>query len=57
MLRRMIGDASEHVGEIVRRVDVVELGAFDQGVHRSGSLTATIGAGEEPVLAADRDAA
>lgn len=53
----MVGDACEHVGEIVLRVDAVELGAFDQRVHRCGPSAAGIGAGEEPVLAADGDAA
>jgi hypothetical protein len=33
------------------RVDVVELGGADQGVHRRGTLAATIGAGEQPRLA------
>src|SRR5205823_9776919 len=33
----MIGDARQHVGEVVLRVETVEFGAFDQGVHRRGA--------------------
>jgi hypothetical protein len=44
----MIGDAGEHVGEPRLRVDVVELGRGDQGVHRGGALATGIGAGEQP---------
>jgi len=39
------------------RVDVVELGGADQRVECCGALAATIGAGEQPSLAAERDAA
>ena len=53
----VIGDAGEDVGEPGLRVDVVELGGDDQGVHEGGALTAAIGAGEEPGLAAEGDAA
>ena len=47
----------EQVGEIELRIEAVELGAFDQRVHRGGAAATGIGAGEQPVLAADRDAA
>ena len=49
----MIGDAGEHVGEPGLRIDVVELGSFDQRVQRSGALAAAIGAGEQPGPAAE----
>src|SRR5712692_6911138 len=52
----MVGDAGEQVGEIELRIEAVELGAFDQRVHRSGASATGIGAGEQPVFAADRDA-
>jgi hypothetical protein len=38
----MIGDAGEQVGEILLRVETVELGALDQGVDRSGAAAAGI---------------
>jgi hypothetical protein len=36
----MIGDAAENAGEPGLRVDIVELGRGDQGVHRRGALAA-----------------
>src|SRR5205823_13290948 len=33
----VIGDARQHVGEVVLRIETVEFGAFDQGVHRRGA--------------------
>jgi hypothetical protein len=54
---RVIGDAGEQVGEIVLRVEGVELGGFDQRMVSGRAPAAGIGAGEEIVLAADRDAA
>ena len=53
----MIGDAGEHVGEPGLRIDVVELGRVDQRVHDRGALAAAIGAGEQPGLAAEGNAA
>jgi hypothetical protein len=53
----VIGDTRQHVGEVALRVELVEVGAFDQRVHRRGAATAGVGAGEQVVLAADRDAA
>ncbi len=55
--RRVIRNAGEHVGEVVLRVNAVELCAFDQRVHSGGAAAAGIGAGEEIVFAADRDTA
>ena len=42
----MIVDPAEHTGEPGLRVDVVELGRGDQGVHRCGALAAAVGTGE-----------
>ena len=39
---RMIGDASEDIGEPSLRIDIVELGGLDQGVDDGGALTAAI---------------
>jgi hypothetical protein len=51
----MIGDAGEQVGDVELRVEAVELGAFDQRVHRGGAASTGVGAGEQPVLAANRN--
>jgi hypothetical protein len=53
----VIGDAGQHVGEVVLRVATVELGGLDQGVDRRGAVAAGVGTGEQIVLAADRDTA
>ena len=53
----MIGDAGEDVGEPGLRVDVVELCGADRGVHERGALAAPIGAGEQPRLSTQSDAA
>jgi len=42
----MVGDAAQHVGQPGLRIDVVELGGGDQGVHRRGPLATAIGTGE-----------
>jgi hypothetical protein len=47
---RVIGQASEHVGEPGLRVDIVELGGGDQRVDRSSAPAAFVGAGEGSVL-------
>jgi len=49
----MVGDADEHVGDIVLRVETVKLCALDQRVDRSGAAAAGIGAGKQIILAAD----
>ena len=54
---RMVGDAGEHVGEPSLGVDVVELGGGDQAVDDGGALAAAVGAGKQPRLAAECDAA
>ena len=53
----VIGDAGEHIGEPSLGIDVVEFGGLNQRVHDGGALTATLGAGEEPGLASECDAA
>jgi len=51
----VVGDAGEHVGEVVLRVETVELGALDQRVDRGGAATAGIGSGKQVILAANVD--
>jgi len=45
---RMVGDASEHVGEPGLRIDAIELGGGDQGVDRRCPLATAVGADEQP---------
>jgi hypothetical protein len=40
--RRVVGNADEHLGEIVLRVEAVELGAFDQRIERGAETLAGI---------------
>ena len=54
-MNRVIGNVAQHVGEPSLRIDVVHLGGDDQAVHERRPLTTAIGAGEQPVLAADRN--
>ena len=54
---RMVCDPGQHVGEPGLRIDVVHLGGDDQGVHDRGPVAAAIGAGEQPGLPPERDAA
>ena len=49
---RRPGDAAEDIGEPGLRVDVVELGGADEGVHRRRPRAAAVGAGEQPRLSA-----
>ena len=53
----MVVDAGEDVGEPSAGIDVVEFAGLDQCVDRSGTTPAAVGAGEDPVLAADSNAA
>lgn len=48
-----VGDPGDDVGEPCLRIDVVELGRSDEGVHRRRTLAATLGAGEEPAKSQD----
>jgi hypothetical protein len=54
---RMVGDAGQHVSEIRFGVEAVDFGRANQAVDRGGALAASIGAGEQVVLAAQSDAA
>ena len=54
-LGRVGGDAREQVAQVGLRIEAVELGGLDQGVDRRRPQAAVIGAGEQPVLAAERD--
>jgi hypothetical protein len=49
----VVGDAGEHIGEIVLRVEAVELGALDQRVEGRGAAAAGIGAGKQIIFAAN----
>src|SRR5204863_9562950 len=53
----VVSDAGEHVGEIMLRVETVELGAFDQRIDRGGAAAAGIGAGKQIIYATNRDTA
>jgi hypothetical protein len=46
----MIGDAGERVGDIMLRVETVELGALDQRIDRRGAAAAGIRASEQIIL-------
>src|SRR4029077_8842584 len=54
---RMVGDAGEDIGQPGLRIDVVELGGHDQAVQEGGALTASVGAGEQPSLPSESQAA
>ena len=41
-------DPAENVGEPGLRIDVVELGSADEGIHGCGTPAAGVGAGEQP---------
>ena len=49
---RRTGDAVEDIGEPGQRIDVVELGGADERVYRRRAHAAAVGAGEEPLFAA-----
>jgi hypothetical protein len=51
--RQVVSNAGEHVGEVVLRIETVELGAFDQRIDRGGAAAAGIGAGKQVTLAAN----
>ena len=53
----MIGDAGEDVAQVGLGIEPVELRALDQAVEGGRALGAAVRAGEEVVLAPDRDAA
>src|SRR5512144_1125314 len=47
------GDAGEHVAEVGFGIEAVELGGLDQGIEGSGTLSAGIRTGEEPIFPAE----
>src|SRR5487761_282824 len=51
----MIGDLRQHGAEVEFRIESVELGRADQGVHGSGALAATVRSGEQEVLSPKSD--
>src|SRR5712672_2067853 len=52
---RVSGDAREQVAQVGLRIDAVELGGLDQAVEGGRPQAALVRAGEQPVLAADRN--
>jgi hypothetical protein len=50
--RRMIGNASQYVGEPGARIDVVEFGGNNERIHCCCPLTAAVAAGKPPSFAA-----
>ena len=52
----VIVGAGEHVSEPSLRIDIVEPRGLDQRIRHGGAPAAAIGAGEQPGLAAERDA-
>ena len=53
----MVGDAGEHVGKVMLRVEAVELGTFNQRIDRGGAAATGIGAGKQIIFTANGDAA
>jgi hypothetical protein len=53
----MLGDERQNVGQPGMRIDVVELAGDDQTVEQRRALAAAIRTGEQPSLAAERQAA
>ena len=51
------GDLGDDVGDIGLWLDAVHLGRLDHRIDRGGTRAAGLGAGEQPVLAADGDGA
>lgn len=56
-LGEMVLQASQHFGQLGLLVDVVELCRLDQREDGGGAAADGVGAGEGPVVVADRDAA
>ena len=53
----MIGYAGQHIGASGVRIDAVEPRGLDQREHDRRTLSATIGTGEQPCLAAKGNSA
>jgi hypothetical protein len=47
----MVGDAPDHPAQIGFGIEAVELGGLNERVGRGGALAASVGAGEQIVLA------
>ena len=56
-VRMAVDDPGEHVGEVGKRVDVVQLAGFDQGRDSGPMLGATVGAREQRIFPVERDRA
>jgi hypothetical protein len=52
-----VDDPRQHVGQVTERLDIVQLAGFDQRSDDGPVLGATVGAGEEGILAIERDRA
>lgn len=55
--RPVAGDFGDDISNVSLRLDSVELAGLNDGVDRGGAFAACLRSGEQPVLAADRDAA
>ena len=55
-VRMTVDDPGQDVGEIGKRVDVVELAGFGQGGDHRPMFGTTVGSGKERVLAIELDA-
>ena len=53
----MLGDALDHVPQVGLRIEAVELGRADQGIHRGRALPAGIRAAEQVIIRPERDRA
>ncbi len=51
----MIGNAGDDVGQIGLRIEAIHLRHLNQRVHDCGALAATLGAGNQPRLVAQRN--
>ena len=47
-LNRMLGDASQDIGEPGLRINIVHFGGNDEAVHHRGALAAAIRTAEQP---------
>ena len=54
-LGRVVGDSGEHVAQVGFRIKLAELRALDHAVERRSALGSTVRAGEQVVLAPNRN--
>lgn len=52
----MVTDAAEDIGEPGTRIDIIQAGGDDQGIHRRRALPTAIRSGEQPGLSSNGDA-